>query len=490
MPVRGWNGGRWSPDLDEGPSGYNGPDRTPPFHEWAHLTIDEQLRCAIDWRAQHSRNVQPPGSSSAPAPVSTFSSTPSRSSSPHALPPRPGTVTVAPELSTARPYPDHQLHAQRELTSGGHLTPGQPPASQQFGNGQAFNGQAFAPRYPAVSPRVPNQSITTPGHRVDPATAAETDTFAPGTVHPAGVPHQGPSERKSSFDEDYTRWESQVIHGHRPVPTSHVLVPGAPATGPPTTPLYVPSPPAPTPSDRPSIASQIPTSHPASSYPLRAFESLTLQPQSQHALSEASSSVTAQSGPSNIQAPRTEDTPSSLEASNQSATTDRPSGLGETGAAIESTPVHPEVGAESSGSTTEIEATPGDPAVQRAIRDVEAQIEELEFQPLTAPVKEPPPPLGDTEPVDKKGSQTEDTKAKEAAAAAEEPEDHPDPEKMKDDSKRKATEDPASPAAAKRVKHDDSAEPPPKPKMAVIPFPEKVCLEPDASFSIMESILT
>ncbi|KKY32111.1 putative histone acetyltransferase gcn5 [Diaporthe ampelina] len=44
---------------------------------------------------------------------------------------------------------------------------------------------------------------------------------------------------------------------------------------------------------------------------------------------------------------------------------------------------------------------------------------------------------------------------------------------MKDDGKRKATEDPASPAAAKRVKHDDSAEPPPKPKMAVIPYPEK-----------------
>lgn len=485
MPVRGWNGGRWSPNLDEGPSGYNGPDRTPPFHEWTHLTIDEQLKRAIDWRTQHSRNVQPPSSSSAPAPVSTFSSTPARSSSPHALPPRPGTVTVAPELPTARPYPDHQPHAQRELTFGGHLAPGQPPATQQLGNGQAFNGQAFAPRYPAVPQRVPSQSITTLGHRVDPATTAETDTFAPGSVHPAGVPQQGPSERESSFDEDYSRWESQVVHGHRPVPTSHILVPRAPAPGPPTTPLYVPSPPAPTSKDRFSSATQTPTSRPAPSIPLRAFENLTVQPQPQHALLEAPSSVTAQSGPSVIQAPRTEGKTSSLEASNHRVTTDRPSGLGETGAAIESTPVHPEVGAESSGSTTEIGATPGDPAVQRAIRDVEAQIEELEFQPLTAPVKEPPPPPSDIEPVSKKGSQEEDRKAKEAAAAAEEPEDHIDPDKMKDDSKRKATEDPASPAAAKRVKHDDSAEPPPKPKMAVIPFPEKVCLEPDASFSMM-----
>lgn len=44
------------------------------------------------------------------------------------------------------------------------------------------------------------------------------------------------------------------------------------------------------------------------------------------------------------------------------------------------------------------------------------------------------------------------------------------------DVKRKAVEEPSSPAAAKRVKHDDSAEPEPKPKSTVIPFPEKVCL--------------
>lgn len=165
---------------------------------------------------------------------------------------------------------------------------------------------------------------------------------------------------------------------------------------------------------------------------------------------------------------------------------------------IESTPVRPEVGAEPSGSTTEIGAAPDDPAVQRALRDVEAQIEELEFQPLTAPVKEPPPPPSDSEAVStktiknrtKKAKQKENGKAKKAEAAAEEPEDHTDPVTMKDDGKRKATEDPASPAAAKRVKHDDSAEPPPKPKMAVIPFPEKVCLETDASLSMMESMLT
>lgn len=482
MPVRGWNGGRWSPNPDEGPSGYNGPDRTPPFHEWTHLTIDEQLQRAIDWRAQHLGNVQPSGSFSAPAPVSTFSSTPARSSSPHALPPRPGIDTVASELSTARPYPDHQPHAQRELTFGGHHTPGQPPVTQQFGNGRAFNGQAFAPRYPAVPQRVPNQSITpTLGHRVDPATAPEADTFAPGTVHPTGVLQQGPSERESSFDEDYSRWESQVVHGQPPVPTRHILVPRVPAPGPPTTPFYVSSPPAPAPYDRPSIASRAPNSHPASSIPLRAFEGLAIQHQTQDAQPEARSSVTAQSGPSAVQAPRTEDQTSSLEAPNHRVAIDRASGLGETGAAIESTPVQPEVGAESSDSITEIGAAPDIPAVPRAIRDVEAQIEELEFQPLTAPVKEPLPPPSDTELVSKKGRQKENREAKKAAVAAEESEEHTDPDTMKDDSKRKATEDPASPAAAKRVKHDDSAEPPPKPKMAVIPFPEKVCVESGAS---------
>lgn len=44
--------------------------------------------------------------------------------------------------------------------------------------------------------------------------------------------------------------------------------------------------------------------------------------------------------------------------------------------------------------------------------------------------------------------------------------------------KRKASEDPESPVAAKRIKHDDSAEPEPKPKVPAIPFPEKVCLRP------------
>lgn len=503
MPVGGWNGGHWSPNLNQGASGYNGPDRTPPFHEWKHLPIDEQIQRAREWRAQHSTSLQPPGSFSAPAPISTFSSTPARSSSPHALPPRPprpDPVTVAPELPTA-PFPDHQLRAQRELTFGGHRTPGQPSATQQFGNDQTFNGRAFAPSYPSVPQGIPtpsSQSITTPGPRLDPATAAETDTFAPVAVHPAGVPQQGHSERESSFDEDYKRWESQVVHGQPPVPTSHILVPRVPAPGPPTTPFFVSSPPAITRNDRHTTALQPSASHPAPSIPVRDFEALTVQPQSQLALPEARSSVTAHSVPSAVQAPTTADQTSSLEAPNHRVARDRLSGPGETDAAIESNPVHPEVGDEPSDSTTGIGTASDDPAVQRAIRDVEAQIEELEFQPLTAPVKEPPPPPSDSEAVSKKTAknrakkarQKENRKAKKAAAAAEESEDHTTPDRMKDDGKRKATEDPASPAAAKRVKHDDSAEPPPKPKMAVIPFPEKVCLESDASLSMVESMLT
>lgn len=486
MPVGGWNGGHWSPNLNQGASGYNGPGRTPPFQEWGHLAIDEQIQRAREWRAQHSTNLQPSGSFSAPAPVSTFSSTPARSSSPHALQSRatrPGPVTVAPELSTA-PYPDHQRRAPRELTFGDHRTPGQPSASQQFGNDQTFNGQALAPCYPGVPQGVPNQSITTPAPRLDPATAAETDTFAPVAVHPAGVPQQGRSERESSFEEDYKRWESQVVHGQPPIPTSHILVPRVPAPGLPTTPFFVSSPPATSRNDPHTIASQTPTSHPASSVPLHAFESLTVQPQSQRALPETRSSVAAHSVPSAVPAPRTKDKSSSLEASNHPVAGDILSGPGETGAAIESNPVHPKVGDEPSGSTTEIGTASDDPAVQRAIRNVEAQIEELEFQPLTAPVKEPPPPPSDSEAVSKKTAknrankarQKENRKANKAAPATEEPEDHTGPDRMKDDGKRKATEDPASPAAAKRVKHDDSVEPPPKPKMAVIPFPEKVCL--------------
>ncbi|KAI7786683.1 histone acetyltransferase GCN5 [Diaporthe eres] len=476
MPVGGWNGGHWSPNLNQGASGYNGPDRTPPFQEWTHLTIDEQIQRAREWRAQHSTNL-PPG------PISTFSSTPARSSSPHALQSRatrPGPVTVAPELSTA-PHPDHQRRAQRELTFGGHRTPGQPSATQQFGNDQTFIGQALAPYYPGVPQGVPIQSITTPGPRLDPATAAETDTFAPVAVHPAGVPQQGRSERESSFEEDYKRWESQVVHGQPPVPTSHILVPRVPPPGPPTTPFFVSSPPATPRNDRHTFPSQTPTSHPASSIPLRAFEGLTVQPQSQRAFPETRSSTTAHSVASAVQAPRTEDQTSSLEAPNHPVARDRLSGPAETGAAIESNPVHPEVGDEPSGATTEIGTASDDSAVQRAIRNVEAQIEELEFQPLTAPVKEPSPPHSDSAAANektaknraKKVRQKENRKAKKVAPATEEPEDHTNPDRMKDDGKRKATEDPASPAAAKRVKHDDSADPPPKPKMAVIPFPEK-----------------
>lgn len=480
MPVGGWNGGHWSPNLDKGPSGYEGPGRTPPFREWGHLSVDEQIQQAKDWRAQHSTR---------PAPVSTLSSTPARSSPPHALPPRPprsgssGPVTAAPE----RPYPDHQPPPQRELTFGGHRTPRQPSATQQPGNGQPFSRQAPAHR----------QSATTPAPRPDPAVTAETDALAPVAVavaaaaHPAAVPHQGPLERESSFEEDYKRWESQVVYGQTPVPTSHILVPRVPAPGPPTTPFYVSSPPAPTRSDSHSIASQNPISRPPSSIPLGALEGFTAQPQSRRALPEAPSSVTAHPVPGAVQAPITEGNPSSLDAP---IATDRLSDLGETGTAIEWTPDQPEEN-EPRSSRTGYGAASDDSGLHRAIRNVEAHIEGLEFQPLTAPVKEPPPRRSDTEAVNKKTAKNRAGEAKQkerrklaskAAAATEEPEYDTESDTMKDDGKRKAVEDPASPAAAKRVKHDDSAEPPPKPKMAVIPFPEKVC----ANLSMVESMLT
>ena len=47
--------------------------------------------------------------------------------------------------------------------------------------------------------------------------------------------------------------------------------------------------------------------------------------------------------------------------------------------------------------------------------------------------------------------------------------------------KRKASEDPSSPAASKRLKHDDSAEPQEEEKkqeLKPIPFPDKVRMAP------------
>ncbi|KAI3399967.1 hypothetical protein diail_5123 [Diaporthe ilicicola] len=491
MPGGGWNGGDWSPDLPEGPSGYNGPDTTPPFHEWKHLSIDEQLKSAKDWRALHSRGFQPPGSSSASASASASAPTPDRSRAPPPPSTRAGPLAAAPKPPTAHPYLDNPRRSQRELGFGDHRTPGQSSATRDKGNGQAFNGQAFATRNPGAPQGVPTQSVAALCPHLDPATASGADTFAPVADHPVSVPdqHQSVFERESSFDEDYQRWESEVVYGQSPVPTGHVLVPRVPAPGRPTTPLFVSSPPPParTRNDPQSTVSQAVVSHPAPANPLHTFERLSIRNPSERASPEIHSSLTAHPAPSVVQAPKTEDQPSSPGFPNHPVATHPLPGLTETRVAIGSNSVHPEAAGELLDSTTGIGAPSDDPATQTAIREVEARIEELEFQPLTAPVKEPsPPPPSDTEAVSrktaknraKKAKQRERNKAKKAVAAAApapaEAEESTGSDTMKDDGKRKATEDPASPAAAKRVKHDDSADPPPaKPKMAVIPFPEK-----------------
>lgn len=436
---QGWNGGRWSPSLPGGPSGYSGPGSTPPFHEWTHLAVDEQIQRAKDWRAQHSRYLQSPSPFSAPALVSTLP-TPARSSSPGPLQP--------PAL---RPDPD-----------------------------------------PGGAPGVPNRPSTAPGPPPpDHPAAADTDA----------VPQQGGFERESSFEEDYKRWESQVVHGQPPVPTSHILVPCVPAPGPPTTPFYISPPAPPTRHHRCSIISQPPIPGPASTVPPSALEGLTIRSQPRNALSKSPSSSPAHSSPSASRAPGTEGQTPPLESLDRPAAADWLSGPETTGAAIESTPVSPGVGDEPSGPATEFCTASDDPAVQRAVREVEAQVEKREFQPLTAPVQGPPPRPSDTEAVSKKTAedrakkarQKANKKAKKPAVAVEgsgDPGAYNNSDRMKDDGKRKATEDPTSPAAAKRVKHDDSAEPPPKPKMAVIPFPEKVCAESDAGPTTVVSMLT
>lgn len=499
MPGGGWNGGDWSPNLPNGPSGYNGPDTIPPFREWRHLSVDEQLQRAKDWRAQHSRSFQPPGSFSASASASALTSTSDRSSSPRAPRPRapqpPATRTAplatSPEFPTAHPYLDNQRGAQRGLRFGGHRPSGQSSATQQHGNAQAFNRQAAANQHPGV------YAVPTLGPRFDPAPVPRTDNVPPVAEHPVSVlERQDVFARESSFDDDYQRWESEVVYGAAPVPTSHILVPRLPAPGRSTTPVYVSSPPAPTRNDPQSIASHSIVSRSAPSIPLDAAERLSIQSSPERAPLEIRSSSTAHPAPLTPQTSGVEDQPSSL------GTPDPPvavPGVTETGLAIGSNSAHPEVAGQPPGSTTGLGVPSDDPAVQLTIRDVENRIEELEFQPLTAPFKEPsPPPPDDTETVSrktaknraKKAKQRERNKAKKAAAAAE-AEESTFSDTMKDDGKRKATEDPASPAAAKRVKHDDSADPPPsKPKMAVIPFPEKVRPECGLDFSMLESMLT
>lgn len=509
MSGGGWNGGRWSPDLAQGPSGYNGPGETPPFHEWQHLTVDEQIQRGKDWREQHSTSLQSPGSFHTPAPTS--SSAPDRSSSPHALEPRasqPGPITAAPKLpSTASYHPDTQLGAQRELRFGGHRTPGHSPSTHEDSNGQAFNRRAVTNWHPGVPQEILTQSVSTRDPRPDPAALAEPDSFAvpaPVADNLINVPEQrqGFYQRESSFDEDFKRWESEVIYGQPPVPTSHVLVPRVPAPGRSTTPFYVSSPPAPIRNNYQSIASQASTSQPLSSIPLHALEGLSIQHQSGSAPEFEPQPFTAHPEASAVYSPRRGYQTSSLDAPNHPIAAYSLPESAETVVAIESEPVHPEPAGEPVGSTKEIGDPSDDPAVHLTIRDVEARIGELEFQPLAAPVKErSPPPSSDTEGVSsktarnraKKAKQRERNKLKKAAAAelgGDTVSDDTVSDTMKEDGKRKATEDPASPVAAKRVKHDDSAEPPAKPKMAVIPFPEKVFVEPESSLSLVESILT
>ncbi|KUI70199.1 Histone acetyltransferase GCN5 [Cytospora mali] len=304
-----------------------------------------------------------------------------------------------------------------------------------------------------------NHEATTRRETTQPTTLDTTDTR---------------SERESSFDQDYQRWESEVIHGRPAVPTGYVLVPRTPAPGQPIGPLYVSAPPA---------ASALENPQPLPSVGAQAHESpiIQSQPVALQASSAASTTLPA------IQ---------NLSISNHVAAS------GPT-AAIESFPVNPQPAATAAA----------EPHPELGISDVQditfPHLEDLEFQPLTAPVKRPAPsatsesstsstegteathapaPVNESPaspeevsspeevaaPLTKNQAKKARKKAKRAAAAATEAEEIEFLNKMKEDNaKRKAAEDPTSPAAAKRVKHDDSAEPEPKPKTPVIPFPEK-----------------
>ncbi|KUI57142.1 Histone acetyltransferase GCN5 [Cytospora mali] len=449
----GAGGGAWG---GGGSQGYNGCG-LPPLEDWKHLPVAEQLQRVIEWRDQQARLIQ-------------------QSSTPPYAPQSQSQVYAPQGTQSVYPYP-------QVAQSGPVAPPG--VASRRIEAG----------RPPTVNHPTNHEATT---HR---------ETTHPTTLDPTDKR----SERESSFDQDYQRWESEVIHGRPSIPTGYVLVPRTPAPGQPIGPLYVSAPPA-----------------------TSAFEN----PQSVLSVgAQAHESPIIQSQPVAFQASSAAST--TLPAIQNLSISDHIAASGPT-AAIESFPVNPQPAATAAA----------EPHLELGISDVQditfPHLEDLEFQPLTAPVKRPAPysisesPTSSTEDTEavrsktaknraKKAKQKEREKAKKAAAAAAaatatsnetcapapvnespaSPEEVLSPEevaaprtknqakkarkkakraaaaateaeeieflnKMKEDNaKRKAAEDPSSPAAAKRVKHDDSAEPEPKPKTPVIPFPEK-----------------
>ncbi|ROW07931.1 hypothetical protein VMCG_03392 [Cytospora schulzeri] len=476
----GAGGGAWGPPGggSRGPSGYNGPG-LPPLENWKHLPVAVQLQRVKEWRDQQLAQQNP---------------------TPYHAPPPSQTQVYHPPSSS---HGTHSVHPHPQVTQPGGAT-----VAQQFTPFDIDPRRIETRPPPAVYHPNPTDHEATTHQTLNPADVNPNTTSTPP---PADVAR---NERESSFDQDYERWESEVIHRRPVIPTGYVLVPHTPAPGPAIGPIYVSAPPAP-----PGFAR---SQHPVQSVGVQAHESPATQSQPV---------ATRATGPAaSIALPEIQN----LSISNQVA------GSAPT-AAIESSSVNPQPAATAAA----------EPHPELGISDIEEihfpHLENHEFQPLTAPVRGPatkedqpssPSPEEATQAVSsktaknraKKAKQKEREKAKKAAAAAAaaaitvesdessspgpsnqspSPEEVAAPEqvaapvtkakakkarkkanraaaiaaeteenefldKMKEDNaKRKAAEEPSSPAAAKRVKHDDSAEFEVKPKSAVIPFPEK-----------------
>lgn len=354
-----WGGGHPAYPAYPGPSGYNGfAFELPPLEDWSHLPPEELLQKLTEWRDQ-KRAEAAAAAQYFHAPPSQFQSQPQSQpqlqpqSQPqhHSLPPRP---------QVAQP--------------GGAVVQFAPPENGP----RRIDARNRPPAPPPPTVYHPtHHEVTTP----QPLNPADTNpSINTNTANTSAPPEVARNERESSFEQDYTRWESEVVQGRPAIPTDYALVPRTPAPGPPLGLLYV-----------------------------SAFES-TQQPAPSVGV-QANGSLANRSQPVAVQAtaPASTAVPSiqNLSISNPS------SGSGPT-AAIESSSVNPQPAATAAA----------EPHPEVGISDIQEisfpHLEDLEFQPLTAPVRGPAtkedhaPPSSSTEATEAVSSKTAKNRAKRA----------------------------------------------------------------------------
>lgn len=338
------------PGPGGGGGGYQGPPSSdhgfgsgfgfelPPLENWSHLPPESQLRELTKWRDQKAAEA-----------ASLLHAPSSQSQAHHPLPPRPQVILPGSRIA---PFVPPEIVPRR-------IEAARPP--------------------PNVYHPIDHDTTTTTPRALYPI---DFDHNTTNTTTPAEVAR---NERESSFDQDYQRWESEVVHGRPAIPTDYVLVPRIPAPGPALGPIYISA----------AEAARVNSQQPAPSIGVQARG-----PASSTALPEIQNL--------SIHNPITGSVPT---------------------AAIESSSVNPQPAATAAA----------EPHPEVGIGDVQEiffpHLEDLEFQPLTAPVRGPAtkedqaPPSSPTESTEavssktaknraKKAKQKEREKAKKAAAAA------------------------------------------------------------------------